>query len=475
MSGQPPFRATRAALLRQQGLTAASVFAACLAGIATRPVGYSAAIWISNALLLGLLLRNPACARRPTTWLYAYLAYCAADMITGSPWIITLGMNAANLLGVFLGWKYLVRHATITLGFKHQRAVLHLCLGSVIATLGGAVPGALISQWVFGTPIWEAFLMWLSSELFDMLLILPLVLAAPHGWVWQWSTAPLVRPLRRGTTAPLLALVASEALTYSVHGPGTLGFSVPALVWCAMSYGVFPITVLNLLVSTGKMVVAAVGPMSFVPDQLSAVVSFRIGVALLSLAPLAVAVAHRLRSQALHRLQRAVNHDYLTGALSRRALMERGNRQLQRLHQQGAAVAVVLFDLDHFKQINDRFGHAQGDAVLRQFATLVQRNLRPEDLFGRLGGEEFVLILPLATAEQAEQVAARLGAQLAAHRFVVNAEESPQVTLSAGLCAISPVGPQDTLEHLLAHADTALYEAKSAGRNQVRLYRPAPA
>lgn len=462
-------------LLREQGLLAASVFLASLLGIATRPADYSAAVWFSNALLLGLLLRNPESARQPTTWLYAYAAFCAADAVTGSPWSVTLGLNMANMIGVLFGWRYLVGHATVTLGFKHQRAVLHLCVASVVATLGGAVPGALVSQWAFGTPVWQAFLMWLSSELFDMLLILPLVLAAPRGWIWQWKPASLLRPLRRGSVAPLLALAVSEALTYAVNGPGTLGFSVPALVWCAMSYGVFPITVLSLLVSISKVIAMASGPISFIPDQLSTVVSFRIGVALLSLAPLAVAVAHRLRSQALYRLQRAVNHDYLTGALSRRALMERGNRQLQRLHQQGAAAVVVLLDLDHFKHINDRFGHAQGDAVLQQFAALVQRNLRPEDLFGRIGGEEFVLVLPRATTEQATQVAERLRGQLAEYRFVVDGSGDLHVTLSAGLRSAAPVGPEDTLERLLAHADAALYQAKSAGRNRVQRYAPAMA
>ena len=88
-------------------------------------------------------------------------------------------------------------------------------------------------------------------------LNLPLVLAAPRGWFWQWDWARLLRPLRQAGVAPLLALLACEALAYFVNGPGMLGFAVPALVWCAMAYGVFPITVLNLLVCSWKTAVAA--------------------------------------------------------------------------------------------------------------------------------------------------------------------------------------------------------------------------
>ena len=268
--------------------------------------------------------------------------------------------------------------------------------------------------------------------------------------------------------APLLALLACEALAYFVNGPGMLGFAVPALVWCAMAYGVFPITVLNLLVCSWKTAVAALDTISFLPDQLAAVTSFRLGMALLSLAPLAVAVAHQLRSQTLSQLQQAVDHDHLTGALSRRKLMEQGARLVQRLHQQGAPVAVLLMDLDHFKRINDSHGNAQGDTVLREFAALVQRNLRPQDLFGRIGGEEFALILPATAASHAQLIGERLRSQLREHPFRLQDGSALQVTLSVGLHATQPPSQQHSLERLLAWADAALYQAKALGRDQVR-------
>lgn len=453
---------------RQQLLLAASVFCACLVGIASRPAGYSAAVWPTNALLLGLLLRNPAWARSPATWLYALAAYLAADLVTGSSWLITLGMNAANIVGVFAGWCYLRRQDPSILGFTRQRAVLVVLAGCGISAMGSALPGALVLQWAFAGEPRSGWVMWLTSELYDMVLFLPLVLAAPRGWVWQWNFAALLRPLRRASLTPLLALLASEVLAYMVNGPGMLGISVPAMMWCAMAYGVFPITVLNLLVCTGKTAVAAMGAISFIPDQLPVVTSFRLGIALLSLAPLAVAVAHQLRAEALARLEQAVNHDDLTGALSRRTLIERGQRLVQRLHLQGAPVAVLLMDLDHFKHINDSHGHAQGDAVLREFAALVLRSLRPQDLFGRIGGEEFALILPGTAASHARLIGERLRTQLRDYPFALSRGGTLRVTLSVGLHASQPPGPHDSLERLMACADAALYEAKAHGRDQVR-------
>ena len=468
MSTLPIATQQSAAPWRDPLLLLASVFAACLLGIASRPAGYSAAIWPANAVLLGLLLRNPSWARGPTAWICALVGYLTADMLTGAPWLRALGMNGANLLGVAAGWLFFRPYAASIVGFTRQRAVLTLLAGSSVAALGSALPATPVMQWAFASQAWTDMLMWLSSEMYNLLLFLPLVLAAPRGWFWQWDWARLLRPLRQAGVAPLLALLACEALAYFVNGPGMLGFAVPALVWCAMAYGVFPITVLNLLVCSWKTAVAALDTISFLPDQLAAVTSFRLGMALLSLAPLAVAVAHQLRSQTLSQLQQAVDHDHLTGALSRRKLMEQGARLVQRLHQQGAPVAVLLMDLDHFKRINDSHGHAQGDTVLREFAALVQRNLRPQDLFGRIGGEEFALILPATAASHAQLIGERLRIQLRDYPFRLHDGSALQVTLSVGLHATEPPSQQHSLERLLAWADAALYQAKALGRDQVR-------
>lgn len=463
-SVQPP------SVWRGQAALSACILVACLLGIYSRPLGFMAAFWPANAILLGLLLRHPELARRPGSWLCALLAYVAADLLTGSTPFTALSLNLANLIGVLAGWLFLARVRNQVLGFKHQRSVMTVflacLLASTVCTLAGAWPSAL----AFHLPLWQSALLWMSAEFYNYVLILPVFLAAPSGWPWTWQ---LPKQQRSWNDAlPLLALILSEAFSQLIGGNGAMAFSMPAMVWCAMSYGVFPITVLSLLVCLWKTGLLAFSSFDFVADHLDDVLSYRTGLAMLSLAPLAVACAYTLRMQALQKLHHAVHHDFLTGVLARRALLERGQKLLSRLEEEGQSVAVLMLDLDHFKQVNDRYGHAQGDVVLQTFAQLASEALRPDDLLGRLGGEEFAILLPRTQREQALAVGQRICERLRDHRFRLEDGAPFQVTLSIGMHAVMSIGQQDSIEQLLSKADAALYLAKRSGRNQVRQYGP---
>jgi diguanylate cyclase (GGDEF)-like protein len=122
-----------------------------------------------------------------------------------------------------------------------------------------------------------------------------------------------------------------------------------------------------------------------------------------------------------------------------------------------------LIDLDHFKRINDRFGHPVGDEVLRRFAASIFANIRMVDKLGRYGGEEFLLVLPDTNTDQALQIVERLRGTIAELDWSAIAPDLT-LTLSAGL---SEIASNDTPEDLLARADRALYRAKDAGRNRV--------
>lgn len=457
-------------------MLAAVLFLACIAGILSRPNDFFAVIWPANALLLGLLLRHRLLVRHWLTWLAAFAAFVAADLATGSSGYTAFAMNASNLLGVAAGWAYLKRRGGSTLDFKRQHSVLHLVAGSAIAALGSAVPGTLASMHIFGSAPWPTLARWFVGELFDMLLILPVVLAAPRGWPWLWRWRQLLRLLAGAPRLPVLALVLSIGLVYVLKGPGAVGYLVPAMVWCAMSYGVWGTALLTLLAGASATVVLQVGGVvGFSQPLMQDAISFQLGIALISLAPITISVAHQLRARALRKLRFALNHDELTNALSRRTLMERGSRLVQRLAIEGGSIAVLMADMDHFKHINDTFGHAQGDAVLRHFTTLVLHNLRAQDLFGRIGGEEFALLLPGTTAEQALAVAERINRQMREHPFGQRDGSTMHATVSMGLRAAEPLHPGDTLERLLSQADSALYQAKNAGRDQIRQHTPTAA
>lgn len=139
------------------------------------------------------------------------------------------------------------------------------------------------------------------------------------------------------------------------------------------------------------------------------------------------------------------------------------DEEIARAGRTGSPCAVALIDLDHFKRINDAFGHPTGDEVLRTFAITMFANIRSIDRFGRYGGEEFLLILPDMTAESAAQALDRLRAIVADLDW---SAFSPgmKVTLSAGIATLKA---EETPDTLLARADSALYAAKAKGRNRI--------
>ncbi|MEA2209533.1 MAG: hypothetical protein QOF54_2010 [Solirubrobacteraceae bacterium] len=164
-------------------------------------------------------------------------------------------------------------------------------------------------------------------------------------------------------------------------------------------------------------------------------------------------------------LAKAADTDYLTGLLNRRAFDIEFAEQYQRARRNRLPLSLAMFDLDHFKQINDRFGHASGDRALCDFAELLQRELRGGDTLARVGGEEFAVVLFGVGLDDAVAFAARIGEQLAES----DGAERPSLSTSAGVAALSE--RDATPEALLLVADRALYAAKAAGRHRVGAWR----
>jgi diguanylate cyclase (GGDEF)-like protein len=166
------------------------------------------------------------------------------------------------------------------------------------------------------------------------------------------------------------------------------------------------------------------------------------------------------------RLQRLSEVDPLTGLANRRVFERELQREWQRLQRGGPGFAVLALDLDHFKRINDNFGHLVGDAVLAQVAQRMQRSARATDTVARTGGEEFIILMPMSNLESARLVAERV--REAVRATPVDTPAGPvAVTLSIGAVHSEP-GEADAL-HLLRRADQALYVAKQGGRDRVSL------
>lgn len=159
--------------------------------------------------------------------------------------------------------------------------------------------------------------------------------------------------------------------------------------------------------------------------------------------------------------------DHLTGVFNRRVLDELLGREMERAIRYGLPLSVIMFDIDDFKNYNDKYGHLQGDIALKTVTGVVQKLTRKEDFVARYGGEEFIIVLPNTTIEKAHEIAEMLRKKIAETKIPPaskNVEESyKKVTVSLGVAQLSKKG----IRHMLHQADLALYKAKALGKNRV--------
>ncbi len=462
--------------LQDAAVIFALVFAASLVGIYTRPVGFLAALWPPNALLLGVMVRAPHMAR-PSGWCAAFIAYVMADMVGGDRLDVAVALSVANL--VFVGVGVLLYRR---LPAEHQRlqapvSPLYMFGVCGVAALSSAVAAMIVAGPLLPSLGGKGYLLgigyWFSSELVNGILLVPLVLAMPRlqAAARRRNAAPAcrLRDLRPLHAVPVLVLIASVVAAALVGGPGAIAFPIPALLWCALNYRLYTTIVLTLMLSVWQIIAASLELLqmptgaSFLDDT----VSLRLGIALMALGPLTAASVSAARNQLVQRLRDATNEDSLTGALSRSALLRRGQRLVDQAGASGT-VAALMLDIDHFKQVNDAHGHAGGDAVLRAFSEAVSGVMREGDLFGRLGGEEFAVVMAGVSRDEALAAAERVRTAVAAREVQFDDGAVRRVTVSIGLASTSG-GHGATLHALLRRADEALYAAKGAGRDRVEV------
>lgn len=176
------------------------------------------------------------------------------------------------------------------------------------------------------------------------------------------------------------------------------------------------------------------------------------------------------RIKAEKELKRLASLDSLTGIHNRRTFFNLAEIELERALRYGNSTTLLLIDIDHFKKVNDCFGHLTGDQVLINFANLCKNNLRPFDLVARYGGEEFIALLPRTDLETGKSIAERIRLLLKGKNFNCKKHEV-SVTISTGITELDHTKPA-TLAALIEQADQALYQAKRLGRNRVECWQP---
>ena len=361
------------------------------------------------------LARRPARHWAAATWLVALGMSLILLRGQASPWLTAVGANVANIASfIFL------RRGIQVFARRPPTDPEHL----LVLGLGGAGLAA--------TVVW-------GHDLMPVVV----VTGATIGWTLLRSAGEV----RRGFGIEF--------------GRGTA-------LWCALPVafvgGLFVVRGLAAPFASP----ALAGPLNMPGSGNTAIVFASLALGLVLHATLIAMVVLRL----VRRLQHQSDHDDLTGLLSRRAMQLLLQAEMQRQRRYGTGCAMLSVDIDHFKQINDRYGHAVGDAVLVRVAQTLQSTAREVDRVARMGGEEFCVLLPGGDSAGADRAAQRL---LAAVRALVHPETGGALTVSVSIGVVVVDAPPELLPALLRRLDQALYAAKAAGRDRCVHAGPAPA
>ncbi|TLP64662.1 MULTISPECIES: GGDEF domain-containing protein [Pseudomonas] len=433
-----------------------------LAGILARPIESLSLFWPVNAVLAGVLLRNPRLAS-PSGFALIYLGMVIADLACASAWRPALWFNLCNLGAIVTIWFAMARLPRIHRRLRTPHGTL--CLFGAGAAVAASLACVMAAPW-FQESLRATWLAWFSEQFSTSVLVLPVLLTAPSPHAFSRSAAQRIR------LAPLLVLLASLTLSIAFGGPGAIAFPIAALLWCALSYSPFLVALQALTAGSTLIVAVAQNLMHFsVPQSepgVNALMSARLGIAMLVLGPLVVSCVSHANRSLMARLAHQATVDHLTGTLTRSAFTRRANQLLESRQQctPMAPLTLMMLDIDHFKRINDQYGHAVGDQVLRQFALTLGEQLHESELFARLGGEEFAIIVPGLAPELAQFTAERLR-RAVQDLHISEAGQRLPITVSIGLAGCATDTNAPSLDALLAEADRALYRAKAHGRNRV--------
>jgi diguanylate cyclase (GGDEF)-like protein len=394
-------------------------------------------------------------------WPAIFLGSFAANAILfGSPPETAAAISLTNMLGPGIGAELLRRGLGRWESWGLREVRRFLAYGVVLHAAITGFGGATVIAGFADMEAWAGlFARWFVSDVAGALLI------APPAILWWQERQPLDRT-RLGEMAVIVLLLVSIAASQFFVPAGNDAFlGLPYLVLLPCTWLALRFTPRDASTLFAAVILIAVAGLAAVADslELSGVLRVPIpGLAIVGgmLNVILVGALTVERDAAL----RLAALDELTGLPNRRAFEGRAEQERARARRYGQAVALVEIDIDRFKVVNDTYGHAAGDRTLSALAKLVLRQLRAQDVVARLGGEEFVALLPETDIDRALAVCERLRAAVAAMKIEDNGATFA-VTVSMGVTVLTAA--DESILAALARADRALYRAKAQGRNRV--------
>ena len=461
---------SRAWFFGQLGLFAAAYFVAGkLSLLLAIPPGYATALWppsgiaLAAAVLVGSRIW-------PGIWIGAALVNLTVETSLVAAVLIATGNTLEAVVGASLVRQWI--------GVPHRFERGEDVIKFVVIAAASATIAATVAMMVLtfrhalrGPEIAWNWVTWWQGDAAGIIIVAPLILTWSVRGVFGWSRLTVLEAL-----CCLLLLVVMSRAIFGLGPPGGYPLTIailPLIIWIAFRFTQREVTTAIALVCAVAVwsTIEGRGPLAVAPlnESLLLLLAFTCIVVITGLTLSAVVEERR---RAIFELERALQSvreqaitDPLTGLLNRRYLLEYLPRELIRAQRSGTSLAVIMIDLDHFKDVNDRFGHEAGDRVLSEVAMLLKAQIRGSDIACRYGGEEFVFVLPGATLESSRRRAESL--RLAIRRLDLKVAGRAMGALTASLGVVLYPEHAANADALISAADKLLYAAKNSGRDRI--------
>lgn len=436
----------------------------CFIGGHLRQPAELSLFWPINALLTAIFVRF-SWLHRARYYLVCYSAMVCNDTLFSGWALPAFTLNGANILFILVAVSMLIPRPGLINASGRVRNALSIFPACLLASIVCASWGALAQGLLVNEQFFQAWGDWLSEQFSTGVLLLPLLLTLPRRPA-LWS---VLRHWRRGW--PIVALVLSIGAAALIGGGGSLSFPLPALIWCAIGYPLWLTSGLTLLTGITEIILVVHGVMNIQGDDsllpLGHLASARLGVATVAISPLIVAISMDAIRQLNHQLALRANHDFLTRQLSRSGLYERLYQLENSRDLCARPVGVLLIDIDHFKAINDSYGHDAGDVVLVEVAQRMQQSVGQAGLVCRFGGEEFLVLL-FDLPERAQLQHAETIRQRIMQQNIMVRGSAVAVTVSIGIASgrLESGNISESFNRLVSAADKQLFISKRNGRNR---------